>query len=227
SVAGDDPVSAGLRLLPMMGGLLVAGGAAGQVVRAAGTRLTVAAGLAVLTGGLVMLSQIHLATGYAYVAAGLAVTGLGTGASVAAAIDAVMAAAGGDEAGVGASVNSAVRQAGGAIAVAVLGGVLSAGYTRALGPAPGALPARDAAIARASITQAAQLARHLPAGGALRAAAGSAFLHGMSTVMLTCAAVAALAALTSLRYLPGRAAPAGAARPQAPAAAAPDADARR
>ncbi len=114
-------------------------------MRAAGTRLTVAAGLAVLTGGLVMLSQIHLATGYAYVAAGLAVTGLGTGAAVAAAIDAVMAAAGGDEAGVGASVNSAVRQAGGAIAVAVLGGVLSAGYTRALGPALDALPARDAA----------------------------------------------------------------------------------
>ena len=149
------------------------------------------------------------------------------GASVAAAINAVMAAAGGDKAGVGASVNSAVRQVGGAIAVAVLGGVLSAGYTRALGPALDTLPARDAAIARASITQAAQLARNLPAGGALRAAAGSAFLHGMSTVMLICAGVAALAALTSLRYLPGRAAPAGAARPQAPAAAAPDADARR
>jgi DHA2 family multidrug resistance protein-like MFS transporter len=128
---------------------------------------------------------------------------------------------------VGASVNSAVRQVGGAIAVAVLGGVLSAGYIRALGPALDALPARDAAIARASITQAAQLARHLPAGGALRAAAGRAFLHGMSTVMLICAGVTALAALTSLRYLPGRAAPAGAARPQAPAAAAPDADARR
>src|SRR5580693_3119263 len=224
SVLGDDPISAGLRLLPVMGGLLVAGGAAGQVVRAAGTRLTVAGGLAVLTGGLVMLSQIHLATGYAYVAAGLAVTGLGTGA---AAIDAVMAAAGGDEAGVGASVNSAVRQVGGAIAVAVLGGVLSAGYIRTLGPALDALPVRDAAIARASITQAAQLARHLPAGGGLRAAAGRAFLHGMSTVMLICAGVATLAALTSLRYLPGRGVPAGAARPQAPAAAAPDADARR
>ena len=33
-----------------------------------------------------MLSQIHLANGYAYVAAGLAGTGLGTGASVAAAM---------------------------------------------------------------------------------------------------------------------------------------------
>src|SRR5215470_9530912 len=121
SVAGNDPISAGLRLLPMMGGLLVAG-----------TRLTVAAGLALLTAGLTMLSQVHLATGYAIVATGLALCGLGTGTSMAAAMDQVMAAAGGDEAGVGASLNSTLRQVGGAVAVAVLGSALSAGYTRAL-----------------------------------------------------------------------------------------------
>src|SRR5580693_4837593 len=167
SVLGDDPASAGLRLLPMMGGLLVAGGVAGQAVRAAGTRLTVAAGLALLTGGLAVLSQVHLATGYGIVAAGLALCGLGTGASIAAAMDAVMAAAGGDEAGTGASVNSTLRQVGGAIAVAVLGSVLSVGYARALRPALTALPARAAAIARASVTQAAQLAEHLPSGRAL------------------------------------------------------------
>ena len=191
SVLGDDPISAGLRLLPMMGGLLVAGGAAGQVVRAAGTRITVAAGLALLAAGLLVLSQVHLATGYGLVAAGLALCGLGTGASIAAAMNAVMAAAGGDEAGIGASVNSALRQVGGAIAVAVLGSVLSASYARDLRPALAALPARDAADARASITQAAQLASRLPSGGAaLRAAAGTAFLHGMSIVMLICAAVA-------------------------------------
>jgi EmrB/QacA subfamily drug resistance transporter len=228
SVLGDDPASAGLRLLPMMGGLLAAGGVAGQAVRVAGTRLTVAAGLAVLAGGLAMLSQVHLATGYGVVAAGLALCGLGTGASMGAAIDTVMAAAGSGEAGIGASVNSALRQAGGAITVALLGGVLSTTYARALRPALTALPARDAAIARASITQAARLAGRLPSGGsALRTAAGTAFLHGMSTVMLVCAAVAALAALASLRYLPGRAAPGGAGSPQAPAAAAPDAGARR
>lgn len=226
SVLGDDPISAGLRLLPLMGGLLVAGGVAGQVVRTAGTRLTVAAGLALLTGGLALLSQVHPATGYAFVAAGLALSGLGTGASIAAAMDAVMAAAGGDEAGIGASVNSALRQVGGAIAVAVLGSVLSASYARALGPALAALPVRDAAIARASVSQAAQLARHLPSGGALQAAAGSAFLHGMSAVMLICAAITALAALTSLRYLPGRADPA-ARSPQPPATTAPPASTRR
>ncbi|MGC1285920.1 MAG: MFS transporter, partial [Streptosporangiaceae bacterium] len=110
SVLGDDPASAGLRLLPMMGGLLVAGGAADQLVRAAGTRITVAAGLALLAGGLVTLSQVHLATGYAVVAASLALCGLGTGAAMSAAMNAVMTAAGGDEAGVAASANSALRQ---------------------------------------------------------------------------------------------------------------------
>jgi EmrB/QacA subfamily drug resistance transporter len=206
SVLGDGPASAGLRLLPVMGGLLVAGGAADLAVRAAGTRITVAAGLALLAAGLTVLSQVDLATGYAVVAAGLALCGLGTGASMAAAINAVMAAAGGDEAGIGASVNSALRNAGGAIAVAVLGGVLSATYTRDLRPALAPLPARDAAAARGSVTQAVQVAGHLrPGGSTLRTAAGTAFLHGMSTVMLICAAVAVAAILTSLRYLPGRA----------------------
>jgi EmrB/QacA subfamily drug resistance transporter len=219
SVLGDDPISAGLRLLPMMGGLLVAGGVAGQVVRAAGTRLTVVAGLALLTGGLAMLSQIHLATGYAFVAAGLALCGLGTGAAIAAAMDAVMTAAGGDEAGIGASVNSALRQVAGAIAVAVLGSVLSTTYARDLRPALAVLPVREAAEARASITQAAEVASRLPSGGsALRIAAGTAFLHGMSTVMLICAGAATLAALTSLRYLPGRTAPGDPASPQTAAA---------
>jgi EmrB/QacA subfamily drug resistance transporter len=228
SVLGDDPASAGLRLLPMMAGLLVAGGAADQVVRAAGTRLAAAAGLALLAGGLAMLSQVHLATGYAFVAVGLALCGLGTGASMAAAINAVMAAAGGGEAGTGASVNSALRQVGGAVAVAVLGGELAATYTRDLRPALAALPAGDAATARGSITQAAALASRLPSGGpTLRTAAGTAFLHGMSTVMLICAGVAAVAILTSLRYLPGRAVLGGVPSPQPPAAAEADAGTRR
>jgi hypothetical protein len=208
-------------------GLLAGGGAASPAVRAAGTRLTVAAGLTLLASGLVLLSQVHLGTSYTVVAAGLTLCGLGTGASIGAAMNVVMAAVGGDEAGIGASVNSALRNTAGAVTVAALGSVLSATYTRDLRPALAALPAGDAAAARASIAQAVQVAARLPAGGtALRAAAGAAFLHGMSTVMLACAVVAAAAILTSLRYLPGRATPgdppAALARP-----AAPDAGTRR
>ena len=239
SALGDDPLSAGLRLLPMMAGLLVAGGAASAAVRVAGTRLTVTGGLALLAAGLAVLSQVHLATGYAVVATGLALCGLGTGAAIAAAMDAVMAAVGGDEAGAGAAVNSTLRQVGGAIAVAVLGSVLSAGYAESLRLALAALPAGDAAAARASIAGAVQVAARLPSGGWLRAAAGAAFLHGMAVVMLSCAGLAAVTALTSLRYLPGRvAAPVGEAAggrassdgpasPQPPAGATPATDTRR
>ncbi len=228
SVLGEDPVSAALRLLPMMGGLLAAGGAASPAVRASGTRLTVAAGLAMLAAGLAVLSQVHPATGYAIAAAGLALCGLGTGVSIGAAMNVVMAAAGGDEAGIGASLNSALRNAGGAITVAVLGSVLSTTYARDLHPALAALPARDAATAQASVTQAAQLASRLPSGGpALRAAAGAAFLHGMSTVMLVCAAVAVAAIVTSLRYLPGRGATGSTLSPQTPVTTAPGSRTRR
>ncbi len=48
--------------------------------------------------------------------------------------------------------------------------------------------------------------------------AGVAFLHGLSTVMLLCAGVAAGAVLTSLRYLPGRGTSDTEAPPQPPAA---------
>src|SRR5215469_9953111 len=142
SVLGEDPVSAALRLLPMMGGLLAAGGAASPVARAAGTGLAVAAGLAMLAAGLVALSQARLGASYAVEAAGLALCGLGTGVSIGAAMNTVMTAAGGDEAGIGAAANSALRNASGAITIAVLGSVLSTTYARDLRPALAALPAR-------------------------------------------------------------------------------------
>jgi EmrB/QacA subfamily drug resistance transporter len=204
SVAGDDPVSAGLRLVPMMGGLLVAGGAASPIARAAGARVTVAAGLMLLTAGLVVLSQVHVSTGYGVVATGLTLCGLGIGASIAAAMDQVMAAVGGDEAGAGASLNSALRQVTGGVTIAVLGSLLSGSYSSSLRPAVTRLPAAEAAIARSSVTEAADLARRLPGGLSFLRAAGTAYLHGMSIVMIVCAAVTALAAVTSLRYLPGR-----------------------
>ena len=103
--------------------------------------MTVAAGLALLAAGLVMLSQVHIATSYDFVAAGLAVSGLGTGVSISAAMSVVMEAVGGDEAGTGASLNSALRQVGGAVAVAVLGSVLSSAYARHLRPTLATLPA--------------------------------------------------------------------------------------
>ena len=199
SVAGDDPVSAGLRLLPMMAGLLVAGGAAGLVTRIAGTRLTVAAGLALLTAGLVVLSQVRSGGGYAVVAAGLSLCrarhwpghgrrdGPGHGGRW-------RRRGGGGRRG---EQHAAPGRRGdrGRRARRLADGRLRACPARR--PSPRCPPARPPSPAR-SVTQAARLASRLPDGGpALRAAAGTAFAHGMSAVMLTCAAVTALVRVSS------------------------------
>ena len=62
-----------------------------------------------------------------------------------------------------------------------------------------------APTARVSISEAAELAHRMPFGGShLLPAAGSALLHGMTVVMLTCIVVAGLAVVTNLEYLPRR-----------------------
>ncbi|MDR3036624.1 MAG: MFS transporter [Kitasatospora sp.] len=216
AVQGNDAFGTGLRLVPLMGGLLVAGGVAGPLDKLIGTKLAVAGGLVVIAVGLVVLSRATPGTGYGTVAAGLGLAGLGVGAAMAPAMDAVTAEVG-DEAGAGAAVTNTLRQVGGALAVAVLGSAMSAVYTHRLGPSLAALPGPVADAARESVMAAAAVADGLGGPGAgLRAAAGSAFADAMSMVMLSCAGVVLLGAVLCLCFLPARAggAPSGAAAGQ-------------
>jgi EmrB/QacA subfamily drug resistance transporter len=197
AVSGADALGTGLRLTPLMIGLLLAGGAAGPLTRLLGTKIATVCGLTVLAAGLLMLAAVHTTTGYGVVATGLTVAGLGIGAAVAVPMNAVMIAVGGDEAGAGAAVNSALRQVGGALAIAGLGSVLAAGYRHSLS-------ADTTPAARSSITEAVQVAASLPAdaGNALRHGAQSAFVHGMSQVMFATVGVVAVAVVLCLLFLP-------------------------
>lgn len=204
SVRDYDALHTGLALIPMMAGLLVAGGTASLVVRAIGTKFTVAAGLLLLAAGLLVLSRVSISSTYNVSVVGLLLSGLGVGAAMAAAMDAVLGAVGGDEAGAGAAVNSTLRQVGGALAIAILGSALAASYTRSLSSTLAALPSNTAIVARGSVEQAVQLAAHIPNGETLRRHAGIAFLDGVHTVMLICVLVLAFSILTTLFYLPHR-----------------------
>ena len=101
-------------------------------------------------------------------------------------------------------MNDTTRQIGGALGVAVLGSVLSSGYTAHLGTAGRPVPHE----ARDGIGAAMRIADQLPgaAGAALSDAARNAFLHGMGLASLVAAAVAAGGALVALLWLPARAA---------------------
>ncbi|MEZ7005081.1 MFS transporter [Streptomyces sp. AD55] len=204
-VSGYNAFDTGLRLVPLMGGLMVTGALAGFVDRWIGTKVTVVAGLVLLAAGLVLLSRVQAGSGYGMLATALALCGLGVGAAMAPAMDAVTAEVG-DESGAGAAVANTLRQVGGALAVAVLGSMLSTVYASRLADHTPGLPRQTVETASESVMGAGAVADRLgPAGQALRTAAGNAFAQAMSGVMVGCAVVVVIGALLCGVYLPARA----------------------
>ncbi|KWX02184.1 putative transporter [Carbonactinospora thermoautotrophica] len=219
AVHGHDPLGTGLRLTPLLAALFVGAPLSQVLDRRTGTKVTVALGLALLAGGLGLLARVDATSGYGEVAAALAGIGLGLGVAMAPAMDAVVGGLPDQHTGVGAAVNNALRQVGGAFGVAVLGSLLSEVYASRLDPALQGMPAPLTGAARESVTAALAVAGQLgPAGGtALRAAAAQAFTDALSAVALTCALVAVAGVLLTLRFLRRRPAPAPA--PAEPAGA--------
>jgi EmrB/QacA subfamily drug resistance transporter len=201
-VLGYTPLETGVRVMPVAT-LVIGAPLAVGLSRRLGDKLVVAAGLALVSGALLLLSTTSASDGYGHVAVVLIALGLGLGLAMTPATDAVMGSLPAAKAGVGSAMNDTTRQIGGALGVAVLGSVLSSGYTAHLGTAGRPVPHE----ARDGIGAAMRIADQLPgaAGAALSEAARTAFLHGMGLASLVAAAVAAGGALVALLWLPARA----------------------
>ena len=78
-VVGNDAQGTGIRMLPMIGGLMLGAISSGVLTVRLGTKAMVAGGLAVTTAGVLLLSRVGVDTGYGMVAAALVVMGLGMG----------------------------------------------------------------------------------------------------------------------------------------------------
>lgn len=128
-VAGHDAFGTGLRLLPMIGGLVIGAPAGERLVTRFGTTVPIVGGLLVLTSGLAIGSATDTGSGYGFVAAWLAVIGVGTGMALSPAMDAVLKALPDTQAGSGTAITMTLRQVGGALGVALLGSILAQTYT--------------------------------------------------------------------------------------------------
>ncbi|HEY7077348.1 MAG TPA: MFS transporter [Solirubrobacteraceae bacterium] len=212
SILGYDALEAGLRTMPVAGGLILGGPASAKLAARIGTKVVVAAGLALVGVALLLLTGADAASGYGLVLASLLVLGFGMGCAMAPATEAIMGALPLAKASVGSAVNDTTRTTGGALGVAVLGSVLSGRYRGAMDHAVAGLPDRAAGIAHDSLAGALAVAQRVGGapGGRLASAAQDAFLSGMHAAALVAAGVAFAGALVALAYLPARAAaPAG------------------
>jgi hypothetical protein len=132
--------------------------------------------------------------------------GIGLGAAMTPGLDALMSAMPAGELGAESAVANTFRQVGGAVGVALLGGIYLNRYVAAL-RLPSALPASVVGTARQSVGAANAVAAKLPAplAAQLRSAAHAAFMSGLNHSLLIAAIVAVAAAVLVAALLPSRA----------------------
>ena len=127
-VLGTNAMGSGVRLLPLVGGLMVGAIPAARVVRLVGAKVAVAAGFVLLAVALFLGSTMRVDSSGLFVATWMAVAGLGVGIAMATAMSAALVELSEEKSGVGSGVMQAVNKTGGPLGIAILGSVLSAGY---------------------------------------------------------------------------------------------------
>ncbi|GGJ86689.1 MFS transporter [Streptomyces camponoticapitis] len=201
-LGGHTAFETGVRLVPLVLALLVGAGAVDKIVTRIGPKIPMVAGLAFATAAFVAYSRVSPDSSYTYSALCLAAIGFGAGLGLTPAVDLVMGTLPEHRAAAGSGLLMAIRQVGAAFAIAILGTVLNAIYTRNLDGHLENLPEPVADAARDQIAGAYAAAERIgePQGAELAGAAADAFTRAMSGVFLTSAAIsAALALLIALR----------------------------
>ncbi len=205
-VRGNTPLETGLLLLPLIVSFIIGAGSSSQVVSKLGTRLTVTMGLSIVAATMVGLAYMDGGASYWIMGIYFALLGFGIGTTVAPSTAAILGAVPEANAGVGSAVNDTAGQVGSALGIGILGSVLNSTYSSNVAGALGGLPTEAAAAAKNFVGGAAQVAADLggPAGEALRTAANTAFLDGLSVALLGAAAIAFVGALLVFRFMPAR-----------------------
>jgi DNA-binding MarR family transcriptional regulator len=195
TVNGASPTGSGLRLIPLIAGLLVTSIGSGQVISRIGRyRPFPIMGTALITVGFVLLSRMDTGTSTLSASLRLLLLGLGLGLVMQVLVLAVQNAVDYRDLGVATSGATTFRSIGGALGTAVFGAVFT---NRLADELAGSLPA---AVHQSGRLSPEQLAKLPPAA---HDAYTHAFVNALQPVFLTAAGVAAVGFLLTLA-LPDR-----------------------
>jgi len=196
AVLGVDALGSGLRLLPLIGGLVVGTRIGGRILPRTSPRIVVALGFSALTAGLALGAFTSVGTGYGMTATWIALVGAGMGLTMPVAMAVAIDALDVENSGSGSGLLQALRQAGGTIGVALLGTVLATQYRAELG-ALDVDPIRDGVNAGVAVARSA-------GDNAMLDHVQAAFVSGMSVMLWVCAAICLAGVAIALRVMPRR-----------------------
>ncbi len=200
-VVGTDAQGSGIRLLPLIGGLVLGALPADRMAKVLGAKVTVAIGFLVLAGGMLLGSTTGVASSGGFVAAWMAVVGLGMGITLSTAASGALAELSAERAGVGSAVLQALQKVGGPFGTAILGQRVALGLPGSTQPRGvvrgGGERGEDGALRRAAVAQ--QLG-----SAPLLASVRSAFVVGMDASLVVGVGIAAMGCILTLIFLPNR-----------------------
>jgi MFS transporter, DHA2 family, multidrug resistance protein len=199
-VRGADPLGSGLRLLPLVGGMLV-GMVSGTRVKA--PRIAVTAGYLLMATAMALGALTTLTSSTGYTLGWVALAGLGLGLVMPGAMGVALGALSAERSGVGSALLTAMRQVGSTIGVAVLGTVISNSYSSGVASAAAGLPAQAAASVRSSAGAGVAVAVKLGSAPLLDTIR-TAFVHGMDLMLWTCGGIALACAILAVVFLRSR-----------------------
>lgn len=204
-VLGWSPLRAGLAGLPGGVAAAVGGGAlAAPLIGAVGRARVVAIGMALSAAGFALYSLSGTHVNYWTLLVAMVPCGMGMGMALTVTGDTVLASVPKDRAGAASAISETATELGGALGMAVLGSVLTAGYRTGL-DLPAGLTAGADHAAHDSIGAALRTAATLPVrlGAQVVDAARDAFVTGMHIALFCSAGLAALTGLAALFALRG------------------------
>jgi EmrB/QacA subfamily drug resistance transporter len=201
-VSGYTPLQAALRTLPFALAALVGNIVGEPVIARIGTRWTIIAGLLITATSFLLFATVGPSTGDLMIIVAGSLLGFGAGISGTASFTSVLQSVPSDKAGSASAVNETGIELGNALGLAVLGTVLSGGFTRLLLESPLKVSAKVADNILATLEEAQRLGG--AEGKALNLAAQTAFSGSMDNMSLIGTAVVVAGALVAWIYLPKR-----------------------
>lgn len=154
-VLGWSGLRSTLGMMPMALLMMVSSGLAPKLALKIGSRYTMALGIALgATGALLMGQFVSVSGGYLSVLPGLIVMGFGMGFSMTPSTEAITSSLPVERQGVASALNDITRELGTALGVALLGPLVTAGYSTAIGNKLHGLPTSVIAAAKEGLAHA-------------------------------------------------------------------------
>lgn len=201
-VSDYSPLQAALRTLPFALAALIGNVVGEPVIAWIGTRWTIIAGLLITAASFLLFATVGPGTGDVVIILAGSLLGFGAGISGTASFTSVLQSVPSEKAGSASAVNETGIELGNALGLAVLGTVLSSGFTRILLESPLNVGAKIADNIVVTFEEAQRLGG--ADGKALKLAAQSAFSGSMDNMSLIGTVVVVAGALVAWIYLPKR-----------------------